>query len=148
MLDNDKTLSVAESCTGGQLGMTVTAAPGSSAYFVGGCLAYANEAKRAQLKVPGDVIETHGAVSEECAIAMAVGCRETFNTDYALSITGIAGPEGGSDEKPVGTTYIGLASAHNTFARLFRFGRDRAVNRTRAVYAALELLRRDILDID
>ncbi len=148
LLDNDKTLSVAESCTGGQLGMTVTAAPGSSAYFVGGCLAYANEVKTSQLKVPDEVISTHGAVSEECAAAMAQGCRKSFNTDYALSITGIAGPEGGSEEKPVGTTYIGLSSAHKTSARLYRFGKDRAINRTRSVYAALELLRRDILDLD
>lgn len=147
LIDNDKTLSVAESCTGGQLGMTVTAAAGSSDYFVGGCLAYANEVKTAQLGVPAEIIETKGAVSEECAEAMAAGCRRMFNTDYALSITGIAGPDGGTEEKPVGTTYIGLSSAHTTFARLFRFGKDRAVNRTRAVYAALELLRRDILDI-
>jgi len=146
--DNDKTLSVAESCTGGQLGMAVTSAPGSSAYFVGGCLAYANEVKTAQLLVPDDILENQGAVSEECAAAMARGCRKLFDTDYALSITGIAGPEGGSEDKPVGTTYIGLSSAHSTFARLYKFGKDRAVNRTRAVYAALELLRRNILDID
>lgn len=147
LLDNDKTLSVAESCTGGQLGMTITSVPGSSGYFVGGCLAYTNEVKTSLLEVPGDIFDAYGAVSEECAVAMAAGCRKRFNTDYALAITGIAGPDGGSDEKPVGTTYIGLASAHNSFARLFKFGKDRAVNRTRAVCAALELLRRDILDI-
>jgi nicotinamide-nucleotide amidase len=121
---------------------------GSSGYFTGGCLAYANEVKLLQLRVPEDVIEINGAVSEECAVAMANGCRRLFNTDYALASTGIAGPDGGTDDKPVGTTYIGLSSAHTTFARLYRFGRDRAVNRTRAVYAALEMLRRDILDID
>jgi len=148
LLDNDKTLSVAESCTGGQLGMIITGIPGSSNYFVGGCLAYANEVKIEQLGVPAEVIESQGAVSEECALAMAEGCRKRFNTDYALSVTGIAGPNGGTEDKPVGTTYIGLSSAHTTIAQLYRFGKDRAVNRTRAVYAALELLRRDILDID
>jgi nicotinamide-nucleotide amidase len=78
---------------------------------------------------------------------MASGCRQVFDSDYALSITGIAGPEGGSDEKPVGTTFIGLSSSHTTYARKFNFGVDRQSNRARAAYAALELLRREILDI-
>ncbi len=145
--DNDKTISVAESCTGGQLGMTLTSVSGSSAYFVGGVLAYSNEVKVNQLDVPAETIEQHGAVSEETALAMATGCRNRLGTDYALSITGIAGPEGGTPEKPVGLTYIGLASAHNTFAREFNLGNDRDINRQRAVFAALEILRREILDI-
>ena len=145
--DNDKTLSIAESCTGGQLGMTITSVGGSSCYFVGGMLAYDNDVKITQLGVPADIIEQPGAVSEACAVAMASGCRRLFGTDYSLAITGIAGPDGGTDEKPVGTTYIGLASAHTACARLFSFGSERQVNRTRAVYAALEMLRRDILDI-
>ena len=78
---------------------------------------------------------------------MATGCRSRFQSDYALSVTGIAGPGGGSDDKPVGATYLGLASAHATYVRRFTFGPRRDVNRTRAVYAALELLRREILDI-
>lgn len=145
--DNDKTLAVAESCTAGMLGMAITDVPGASAYFVGGLQAYANEVKTAQLGVSEEILGEKGAVSEECAVAMAVGCRKLFGSDYALSITGIAGPDGGTDEKPVGTTYIGLASAHAAFARHFRLGTERQINRTRAVNAALELLRREILDI-
>ena len=145
--DNDKTLAVAESCTAGQLGMAITEVPGSSSYFIGGVLSYANEVKEEQLEVPHDVLEEHGAVSEECALAMAVGCRQRFGSDYALSITGIAGPDGGTEEKPVGTTYIGLASAHVSVAKLFRLSRDRTINRAVSVNRALEMLRREILDI-
>jgi len=145
--DNDKTLAVAESCTAGMLGMAITDVPGASAYFIGGLQAYANEVKTAQLGVSEQILSEHGAVSEECAVAMAAGCRKLFGSDYALSITGIAGPDGGTDEKPVGTTYIGLASAHAAYARHFRLGTERQINRTRAVNTALELLRREILDI-
>jgi len=145
--DNDKTLAVAESCTAGQLGMEITDVPGASAYFLGGLEAYSNDVKLAQLGVPEEVLTEHGAVSEECALAMATGCRKLFKSDYALSITGIAGPDGGTDEKPVGTTYIGLTSAHAAYAKKYRFGLDRRMNRTRAVNAALEMLRREILDI-
>jgi nicotinamide-nucleotide amidase len=145
--DNDKTLAVAESCTAGALGSLVTAVSGSSDYFRGGIIAYANDVKISQLDVPRDIIETNGAVSEECAKAMAAGCRQRFGSDYALSITGIAGPDGGSSDKPVGTTFIGLSSAHDCLARKFTFGSRRDVNRTRAAYSALELLRRSMLDI-
>ncbi|MDH4158525.1 MAG: competence/damage-inducible protein A [candidate division Zixibacteria bacterium] len=145
--DNDKTLAVAESCTGGGLGMRLTSVPGASAYFVGGVIAYSDDAKINRLAVEREVIDKYGAVSEECAQAMAAGCRKLFESDFALSITGIAGPEGGSEDKPVGTTYIGLASAHSNYARKLSLGRTREANRARAGYAALELLRRDILDI-
>ncbi len=145
--DNDKTLSVAESCTAGQLGMTITNVPGSSAWFIGGVQAYANDVKMDLLKVDAEILQEFGAVSEECAMAMAAGCRKLVNSDYALSITGIAGPDGGTDEKPVGTTFIGLASPHANLARQFHLGRDRTANRSRACYAALEMLRREILDI-
>ncbi len=147
LLDNDKTLAVAESCTGGQLGMVLTSVPGASRYFLGGIIAYANEVKTEQLSVEPSILEEHGAVSEQCAVALAEGCRKKFNTSYALAITGIAGPDGGSDEKPIGTTYIGLSSVHKTYARHFNFGTRRDTNRTRAVYAALEMLRREILDL-
>jgi len=145
--DNDKSLAVAESCTAGQLGALIATIPGSSAYFVGGVIAYSNQIKINHLRGNPEIIEKHGAVSEECAIAMAKGCRDATESDYALSITGTAGPDGGTEEKPVGTTYIGLASAHSEYAREFHFGTNRNVNRLRASYAALELLRRDILDI-
>jgi nicotinamide-nucleotide amidase len=148
LADNDKTLAVAESCTGGELGQVITSVPGSSRYFVGSIVAYADEVKLDHLGINADILNKHGAVSEECALAMAAGVRNLFNTDYALSITGIAGPEGGTEAKPVGTIYIGLASAHNNYARLFRMGRERAVNRSRSVFAALEMLRREILDIE
>ncbi len=147
LADNDKTLAAAESCTGGQLGMLITSVAGSSKYFLGGVVAYSNEAKINRLSVPNEVIEEHGAVSEDCAKAMAEGCRKLFEADYALSITGISGPDGGTEEKPVGTTYVGLSTVHDTYARQFNFGSLRETNRTRAVYAALEMLRREMLDI-
>jgi nicotinamide-nucleotide amidase len=145
--DNDKTLAVAESCTAGQLGMLITSVPGSSAYFLGGVIAYSNDVKENQLSVDHDIIKQHGAVSEQCAKAMAEGCRNALGSDYALSVTGIAGPEGGTEQKPVGATFIGLSSVHGTYAREFNFGTHRESNRARAAYAALELLRREILDI-
>ncbi len=148
LIDNDRTLAIAESCTGGQLGMQITATPGSSKYFLGGIISYSNDVKIDQLKVDKDLIEKHGAVSEECAMAMAKGCRELFDSDYALSVTGIAGPDGGTDEKVVGLTYIGFSSIHDTFAKEFNFGSLRETNRTRAIYSALEMLRRNILDIE
>ncbi|HWR83833.1 MAG TPA: competence/damage-inducible protein A [Candidatus Deferrimicrobium sp.] len=145
--DNDKTLAVAESCTAGQLGMLITSVPGSSAYFVGGIVAYSNDVKTSLLSVDPAIIAQYGAVSEECAKAMADGCRKQLACDYALSVTGIAGPDGGTDDKPVGTTFIGLSSAHGSYCRKFNFGTHRESNRARASYAALELLRREILDI-
>ncbi len=147
LIDNDITISVAESCTGGQLGMLITSVSGSSKYFLGGILSYDNDVKINILGVDKEIIEKYGAVSEECAKAMAENCRKKFDTGYALSITGIAGPDGGSDDKPVGITYLGLSSIHNTYARKFIFGKDRHTNRTQATYSALELLRREILDI-
>lgn len=145
--DNDKSLSVAESCTGGQLSMTITSVSGASEWFKGGVMAYDNQVKIDQLGVPVEIIEAHGAVSAECAQAMAVGCRKLIETDYALSITGVAGPTGGTDEKPVGTIFVGLASAHAQTTIHLKLGTSREANRTRAVYAALEMLRREILDI-
>lgn len=145
--DNDKTLAVAESCTGGQLGMTITSVPGSSAFFLGGIIAYDNEVKVSQLDVDASLIEAHGAVSEECALAMARGCRQRFASGYALAVTGIAGPDGGTEDKPVGTVFIALASGHAAYARRFNTGVDRESIRARSVFAALEMLRRDILDI-
>jgi len=145
--DKNKTVATAESCTGGQLGEMITSISGSSSYYLGGVVAYSNEIKKAQLGVQGETLEKYGAVSAECVVEMAVGCRKSLKSDYALSITGIAGPEGGTKEKPVGTTFIGLSSAHNVFARHFNFGVEREMVRSRACYAALELLRREILEI-
>lgn len=140
-------LSVAESCTGGQLGMAITTVPGSSNFFEGGIISYSNDVKLLHLAVEEQILKQVGAVSEQCALSMAIGARKLFRTDYALAITGIAGPEGGTEEKPVGLTFISLAAPKRTFARKFQFGANRDFNRSRAVYAALELLRREILGI-
>lgn len=147
LVDNDRTLTVAESCTGGHLGMTITSVPGSSRYFLGGVLAYSNDVKVRQLGVDEKIMAEHGAVSSECAIAMATGVRRLLNSDYALAVTGIAGPDGGTDTKPVGTIFVGLASPHGAYAKEWHLGTNREYNRSRSVYAALELLRREILDI-
>lgn len=143
--ERKQTVAVAESCTGGQMGMVLTSVAGSSDYFLGGIMAYANQVKTAQLGVSEQILATDGAVSESSAIAMANGAREKFGSTYGVSITGIAGPEGGSETKPVGTVFIGVASPERTHAKKNQFGIDREINRTRATFTAIELLRREIL---
>jgi nicotinamide-nucleotide amidase len=133
------TLSVAESCTGGLLGSLITDQPGSSAYFLGGVIAYADEVKREQLGVPADLLARHGAVSREAAIAMAEGVRSKFGTELAASITGIAGPDA-EGAKPVGLTYIAVATARGTDSSEYRFKGDRWANRRQAADEALRLL--------
>lgn len=140
-------VAVAESCTGGLLGAELTAIDGSSRYFVGGSITYANSEKVRALGVPVALIEEHGAVSEAVVRAMAEGARDRLRTTAALAITGIAGPSGGSAEKPVGTVWISLAGPHGTVAELKRFTRtDRESVRSASVAAALDLLRRALLD--
>ena len=145
--ERKQTVSVAESCTGGHLGMVLTSIGGASDFFVGGIISYANEVKSAQLGVSEKILATDGAVSEASAIAMAKGVREKLGTTYALSITGIAGPGGATESKPVGLVYIGVASPQRVFAKKYQFGIDREINRTRATYTAIDLLRREILGI-
>ncbi len=135
-----KTLSVAESCTGGLLGGEITNISGSSDYFKGGVIAYSNEVKIKVLGVKPQTIEQYGAVSEQTAKEMAEGVRKLLNSDYGISITGIAGPTGGTLEKPVGTVWIGLADSSSVFAKKFLFGGDRAINRERSVAEALTML--------
>lgn len=142
-----RTIATAESCTGGELGEMITTVPGSSGYYLGGIVAYANDVKVKKLNVSQGTLDKHGAVSEECALEMADGCRKEFQSDYALSITGIAGPDGGTAEKPVGTTFIGYSSNQRSFARRCNLGLDREMIRARACYAALEILRRELLNI-
>jgi PncC family amidohydrolase len=119
LLQHHLTLSTAESCTGGLIGHRLTNVPGSSDYFLGGVIAYANEIKKRVLGVSHQTLETHGAVSAETAIEMARGARRLLNTDMAISVTGIAGPGGGTFDKPVGLVYIALAAPD--FERVERF---------------------------
>jgi nicotinamide-nucleotide amidase len=134
-------LAVAESCTGGLLGGRVTDVPGSSAWFAGGVIAYANDAKVAQLGVAPDVLAAHGAVSEPVARAMAEGVRARLGATVGVSITGIAGPDGGSPEKPVGTVVMAVA-AETTVVRTYRLMGERQTVRQHAVVLALDLVRR------
>ncbi len=134
------TLAVAESCTGGGLGDAITDVPGSSDYFLGGVIAYANSAKERLLGVARALLEAHGAVSPEVAVAMAEGARRTLHADLALSTTGIAGPTGGTPEKPVGLVYIGLATPEGALWRRYVFEGNRTENKRASVQTALELL--------
>jgi nicotinamide-nucleotide amidase len=142
------TVSTAESCTGGLIAKRLTDISGSSEYFVQGFVTYANEAKSQLLNIPPDLIQSHGAVSAEVAKAMAESCRRIAGTDFALSATGIAGPTGGTPDKPVGLVYVGLASAKEAVAKELRLGdtlsRDQI--RDRAVKIALNLLRLKLMD--
>jgi nicotinamide-nucleotide amidase len=138
-----KTLSVAESCTGGLLAERITAVPGSSDYFRGGIVAYSNAVKESLLGVSGEALARHGAVSEEVAREMAEGARRRLDCDYALAVTGIAGPGGGSEEKPVGTAWVALGEAGAaTESRGLRLFGDREMIRSGAAASALEMLRR------
>lgn len=143
--ERGETLSVAESCTGGLVGMRLTEVSGSSAYFTEGAVTYSNEAKTRVLGVPEQTLIDHGAVSAETAEAMAAGMRERAGTDYAISVTGIAGPDGGTEEKPVGTAFVGFSSRAKTKSMKFLFPGDRELIRWRSSQAALDYLRRQII---
>jgi PncC family amidohydrolase len=133
-------LALAESCTGGLIGHRITNVPGSSDYFTGGVIAYANTAKVELLGVSGDTLNTSGAVSRETVLEMATGARSSLGADIAVSVSGIAGPGGGLPDKPVGTIWIGLAAPDGNWARLFCFPGDREQNKVAASEAALTLL--------
>lgn len=141
-----RTLAVAESCTGGLIAFRLTQVPGSSAYLDRTVVCYSNQAKTEMLGVPEQLVLEHGAVSREVAAAMARGMRERAGVSVGLSVTGIAGPGGATETKPVGLVYIGLdAGGDDVMTREFRFHGDRAVIRQRAAQAALDLLRRWLL---
>jgi len=142
------TLAVAESCTGGLIADRITNVPGCSNYFERSYVTYSNESKLADLGVPSSLVVRHGAVSGEVAEAMAACVRTKSNSDIGLSTTGIAGPSGGSTEKPVGLVWIGYSDRSRTLALRFNFGDDRRRTKERAAQAALELLRRKLLKID
>lgn len=129
-----------ESCTGGLVGAAITTIPGSSEYYLGGLITYADAVKRDLAGVPTDVLAAHGAVSAQVALAMAEGVRARLGADVAVSVTGVAGPSGGSEAKPVGLTYVGVADANGTDVRRFLWTGDRASNQADSAVAALELV--------
>lgn len=133
-------LATAESCTGGLISDKITNVPGSSTYFIGGIFAYAYETKVRLLGVSWETLEEHGAVSEPVVLEMARGVRKALATDIGLSVSGIAGPGGGTDEKPVGTTWIGLSTPDGDRAWCFVWGGDRVENKVYSADKALELL--------
>ena len=144
LLERQLTLAVAESCTGGLLGHRLTSVPGSSAYFERGVLAYSNRSKEELLGVPESILRAHGTVSGSCAEAMARGVATLAGAPCALAVTGIAGPDGGTPTKPVGTVFVGLAVRGETFARRFYFSGDRAAVKWQSTQAALDMLRRSL----
>ncbi len=144
LLLKNKTVSTAESCTGGYLSHLITSVPGSSAYYKGSVVAYSNEVKMKILGVSSACLENYGAVSKQTVIEMASGIRNIMQTDYAVSVSGIAGPDGGSEEKPVGTIWIAIASENGVVAEKFLHGEDRGRNIRKAALSALNLLRKVI----
>ena len=147
LLDTGRSVCTAESCTGGLIAKTFTDLAGSSDWFERGFVTYSNAAKSEMLAVPPTIIEDYGAVSEPVAAAMASGALRHSHADYAIAVTGVAGPGGGSAEKPVGTVWIAVATPEQLISKLFRFDGDRAAVRDATLNAALELLL-DMMDSD
>ncbi|NND78234.1 MAG: competence/damage-inducible protein A [Flavobacteriales bacterium] len=139
------TLATAESCTGGYIAHKLTSVPGSSAYYEGSFITYSYDLKSAMLGVNRDVILEKGAVSEEVVLQMAKGVQEGMNVDYAIAVSGIAGPEGGTEDKPVGTVWMALATPKGTEAKKFQFGRNRLANIRMTALSALNWLRKELL---
>lgn len=137
---NSKTISTAESCTGGKIASLITSIPGSSAYFKGSIIAYSNEIKVKELSVNLETLEIYGAVSEQTVIEMAENIIKKFNTDYSLAVSGIAGPDGGSEQKPVGTIWIAVSNTKKTLTKKLLFPFDRITNIERTANTALLLL--------
>ncbi len=140
LVKNKKTISVAESCTGGLLSGLLTRMPGSSKYFILGVVAYSNKSKESILKVPAHIIAGKGAVSKEVAGLLARSVRLMAKTDFAIGVTGIAGPGGGSGQKPVGTVFIAVNSKNKTICNKFKFTGTRTTIRKKSALKALELL--------
>ncbi len=147
LLQKGKTLTLAESCTGGLISHMVTSVAGSSGYFPGSVVSYANEIKQSFLGVDSRLLERHGAVSSEVAMAMAAGMRERSRADISVSVTGIAGPGGGSEEKPVGTVYIGISTEKKLQARHFLFSGNRYEIQQLTAQTALDSIRKDLQKI-
>ncbi len=140
----NKTVSTAESCTGGYISHLLTKVPGSSAYYIGSVISYAYEIKESELGVPHDVIEKQGAVSQPVVEQMAKAIREKYKTDYSISASGIAGPDGGTDEKPVGTVWIAIATPDKVISEKFLFGNNRERNIQKTANAALNMLKKEL----
>ena len=132
-------LAMVESCTGGLVGHAITSIPGSSGYYLGGLITYADDVKRDLADVPPEVLASHGAVSAQVAIAMAEGTRRRMGADIVVSVTGVAGPDGGSEAKPVGLTYVGVADERGTDVRRHLWTGDRTDNQLESAVAVLEL---------
>lgn len=141
-----KTISTAESCTGGLIAHKLTSIAGASDYFLGSVIAYSNQVKMATLGVEKSVLETHGAVSSQVVEQMATGCLKVLRTDYAIAVSGIAGPTGGSQQKPVGTVWIAIASPEGVKSKRFSFGHNRQRNIEISANTALNLLRNSLLN--
>lgn len=148
MIARKSSLGTAESCTGGAIAAMLTAIPGASAYFQGSTVTYSNALKMKVLGVSKSSLETYGAVSEAVVREMAEGLRKLYGVDYSISVSGVAGPDGGSEEKPVGTVWIGIGTPQGTFAKQFRFSTDRGRNIQMASLSALNYLRRILLGIE
>ncbi|MES2425973.1 MAG: competence/damage-inducible protein A [Bacteroidota bacterium] len=148
MAQKDLTLSVAESCTGGYLAHLLTQHAGSSKVFLGGAVSYSNGLKESVLSVRHDTLEKHGAVSEETVVEMVEGALANFKSDFAVAVTGIAGPDGGTPDKPVGTVWIAVASGQKTISRKFVFGNKRQQNIERSATSALYLLNILLKDVE
>jgi PncC family amidohydrolase len=134
------TVAVAESCTGGLVADAITDVPGSSGYFLGGIVSYSDSAKTALLDVPAEVLAAHGAVSAQVGRTMAEGALQRFSADVAAAVTGVAGPDGGTEAKPVGLTYVAVAGSAGVDVRRFVWTGDRSENKEASAGAALELL--------
>jgi len=142
LLEKNLSISVAESCTGGLIGHRLTSVPGSSSYFHGGVVVYSNQSKVDLLRVDPRTLETHGAVSERTVEEMARGVKDRIKTDLGLAVTGIAGPDGGTRQKPVGTVHVGLAAREKTFSREYRFWGNRVQVKLNSSMMALDWVRR------
>ena len=137
---NNLTVATAESCTGGLLAHLLTNISGSSNYFDRGVVTYSNKSKIELLGIPQETIKEYGAVSKQTAEAMAIGIKEQANVDIGISTTGVAGPTGGTKEKPVGLVYIGISTSRKTEVKRFLFSKDRLQNKEKTCYKALEFL--------
>ena len=139
-LARGRSVATVESCTGGLVGAAITSVPGSSGYYLGGLITYADAIKRDLAGVPAEILASHGAVSAQVAVAMADGARMRLGADLAVSVTSVAGPDGGSAAKPVGLTYVGVADANGTDVRRHLWTGDRSANQRDSAISAIELL--------